>query len=111
MVAPPPCVALCDLSLVIADVIRKDHTGEPYVAQDMLLAICHDISAHDLSESEVRELLARPTWEGLPCLDATTTWTILSAYDHSLLIEQAETRARHFSPRRFSLEPSNNRGR
>jgi len=93
MVAPPPCVALCDLSLVIADVIRKDHTGEPYVAQDMLLAICHDISAHDLSESEIRELLACPTWEGLPCLDATTTWTILSAYDESLLIEQAETRA------------------
>ena len=106
MVAPPPCVALCDLSLVIADVIRKDQTGEPYVAQDMLLAICHDISAHDLSESEVRELLARPTWEGLPCLDATTTWIILSAYDDSLLIEQAETRARH-----FSFESPNNRGR
>ena len=99
------------LSPVIADVIRKDHDGEPYVAPDMLLAICHDISAHDLSESEVRELLACPTSEGLPCLDATTTWTILSAYDHSLLIEQAETRARHFSPRHFSLESSNNRGR
>jgi len=97
MVAPPPSVALCVLSPVIADVIRKDHTGEPYVA---------DISAHDLSESEVRELLACPTSEGLPCLDATTTWTILSACYDSLPIEQAETRARH-----FSLESSNTRGR
>ena len=61
MIAPPPFGALCDLSPVIADVIRKDQTGEPYVAQDMLLAICHDISAHDLSEGAVRELLARPT--------------------------------------------------
>ena len=111
MVAPPPSVGFFDLSPVIANVIRKDHTGEPCVAPDMLLAICHDVSAHDLSESAVRELLARPTWEGLPCLDATTTSTILSAYDHSLLIEQAETRARHFSPRHFSLVSSNNLGR
>ena len=59
MFAPAPCVALCHLSPVIADVIKKDHTGEPNVAPDMLLAICHDISAHDLSESEVSELQAR----------------------------------------------------
>ena len=94
------------LSPVIPDVIKKDHDGEPCVAPDMLLAICHHVSADDLSESEVRELLARPTWEGLPCLDATTTWTILSACYDSLPIEQAETRARH-----FSFESPNNRGR
>jgi len=111
MVALGPCVALGDLSPVIADVIRKDHTSKPCVSPDMLLAVCHVISAHDLSESEVSELLARPTWERLPCLDATTTSTILGAYDDSLLIEQAETRARHVSPRHFSLESSNNRGR
>ena len=34
----------------------------------------------------------RANCEGFPCLDATT-WTILSAYYDSLLIEQAQTRA------------------
>ncbi|MFZ8927457.1 MAG: hypothetical protein ACO3CU_11950, partial [Candidatus Nanopelagicales bacterium] len=71
---------LCDLSPVIADVTQKDHSGEPYVAPDMLLAICQYIEAHNLSEREVCELLARPNWEGFPCLDATTTSTVLSAY-------------------------------
>ena len=91
MFAPAPCVALCHLSPVIADVIKKDHTGEPNVAPDMLLAICHDISAHDLSESEVSELqareLGRVPMPGCNYLDHPEHLLRLA------LIEQAQTRA------------------
>ena len=63
--------------------------GEPYfapdmLAPDMLLALCHHASTHDLSESAISELLARPNSIGLPCLDVTNTSSILSAYYESL---------------------------
>ena len=58
--------------------------GEPYIAPDMLLALCHHASTHDLSESAISELLARPNLAGFPCLDVTNTSSILSAYYQSL---------------------------
>ncbi len=42
-------------------------------APDMLLALCHHISTHDLAVSAVRELLARPNEDGFPCLDVVKT--------------------------------------
>ena len=44
--------------------------GEPYfapdmLAPDMLLALCHHASTHDLSESAISKLLARPNLDGL----------------------------------------------
>ena len=44
--------------------------GEPYfapdmLAPDMLLALCHHASTHDLSESAISKLLARPNSAGL----------------------------------------------
>ena len=50
----------------------------------MLLALCHHASTHDLSESAISELLARPNLAGFPCLDVTNTSSILSAYYESL---------------------------
>jgi len=35
---------LCDLTPVIADVVKKDHTVEPYVAPDMLLAVLSSLA-------------------------------------------------------------------
>ena len=64
---------LRDLSPVIAEFIRKGPVGEPYVAPDMLLAICYHISMNDLSTGEVRELLARPNTDGFPRLDLPRT--------------------------------------
>jgi len=69
----------------------------------MLLAICQYIEAHNLSEREVCELLARPNWEGFPCLDATTTSTVLSTYYDSLPIEQAQMRGLGRTARKQAL--------
>ena len=43
---------LRDLSPVIAEFIRNVLVGEPYVASDMLLAICHHISMTDQSRDD-----------------------------------------------------------
>ena len=75
---------LRETSPAIADVIQQDLIGEPYVAPDMLLALCHHASTHDLSESAISELLVLPNLAGFPCLDVTNTSSILSAYYESL---------------------------
>ena len=54
-----------DLSPAIANAIQQDPIGEPYLAPDMLLALCHHASTHDLSESAISKLLARPNLDGL----------------------------------------------
>jgi len=62
---------LRDLSPVIADVIKKDHTGEPYVAPDMLLAIDDAVFSTSPTADPDNDAAKPP-----PPLNLPRTWTL-----------------------------------
>ena len=60
--------------------MAKGPPGDPYLAQDLLLAICHHIAKHDLSDEAVQELLSQHHATGFPCLSPGDTVALLDDY-------------------------------
>ena len=60
--------------------MAKGPPVDPYLAQDLLLAICHHIAKHDLSDEAVQELLSQHHATGFPCLSPGDTVDLLDDY-------------------------------